>query len=212
MKYEQCYKNPIRFLAMTGYTKEQYDWLYPYFEEAHNDYYSRKHHNGKKKERQRTYVIYKNSPFKSIHERLVFILSYLKLNPLQEQHADLFNMSQQHCNEFVHHLKQVLDLALSDAQMMPAQNRKELEAKLNEEFADETKDRVLLHDGTEREIPRPVDEDEQKEKYSGKKKKHTVKNAVITTVLNFILFVSVTVAGNVHDKKLADAHYCIPAG
>jgi hypothetical protein len=41
---------------------------------------------------------------------------------------------------------------------------------------------VLLHDGTEREIPRPVDDELQKDRYSGKKKKHTFKNAVITVV------------------------------
>ncbi|MCQ4913623.1 hypothetical protein [Bacteroides nordii] len=41
---------------------------------------------------------------------------------------------------------------------------------------------VLLHDGTERKIPHPVDYDEQKEKYSGKKKRHTVQNVVIITI------------------------------
>jgi hypothetical protein len=34
---------------------------------------------------------------------------------------------------------------------------------------------ILFHDGTEREIPRPQDEEEQKENYGGKKKRHTVK-------------------------------------
>ena len=36
----------------------------------------------------RKFVIYRNSPLPTVEERLVFILSYLKLNPLQEQHAD----------------------------------------------------------------------------------------------------------------------------
>jgi hypothetical protein len=52
------------------------------------------------------------------------------------------------------------------------------------------------------EIPRPVDEDAQKEKYSGKKKKHTVKNAVIISCCRMVLFVSQTCHGSVHDRKI----------
>jgi hypothetical protein len=69
---------------------------------------------------------------------------------------------------------------------------------------------VLLHDGTEREIPRPVDSDEQKEKYSGKKKRHTVKNAVIISASCLVLFASQTVCGKMHDKKIADTMYSFP--
>ena len=62
----------------------------------------------------------------------------------------------------------------------------------------------LIHDGTEREIPRPSDPELQKEYYSGKKKRHTVKNAVITCLAGFILFASLTVEGKMHDKRIAD--------
>jgi hypothetical protein len=60
---------------------------------------------------------------------------------------------------------------------------------------DNAVENMLLHDGTEREIPRPVNDDLQKEHYSGKKKKHTVKNALIITVCCVILYVSRTLAG-----------------
>ena len=52
-----------------------------------------------------------------------------------------------------------------------------------------------------------VDEEEQQENYSGKKKKHTVKNAVIITACCLILFVSRSVCGKMHDKKIADTLY-----
>jgi hypothetical protein len=60
------------------------------------------------------------------------------------------------------------------------------------------------------EIPRPADDDLQKECYSGKKKKHTVKNALIITVCCIILYVSRTFAGRIHDKTAADEEYVIP--
>lgn len=68
----------------------------------------------------------------------------------------------------------------------------------------------LIHDATEREIPRPSNPRLQKEYYSGKKKKHTVKNAVITCLAGFILFADLTVEGKMHDKKIADTQYSFP--
>lgn len=54
-------------------------------------------------------------------------------------------------------------------------------------------------DATERKHCRPQDETKQREKYSGKKKCHTVKNTVIATRRKWILFLGLTVAGSIHD-------------
>ena len=94
--------------------------------------------------------------------------------------------------------------------LIPAQTDKELSKRLSELSKEGTVEPILLHDGTEREIPRPIDADQQKEQYSGKKKRHTVKNAVIVTTSCLILFVSQTVCGKTHDKKMADTMYSFP--
>jgi len=39
------------------------------------------------------YTIYANSPLPTVEDRLAFILSYKKLNPIQEQQAAMFNMT-----------------------------------------------------------------------------------------------------------------------
>jgi len=67
---------------------------------------------------------------------------------------------------------------------------------------------------TERPIERPKDKEQQKKHYSGKKKKHTVKNLVITeTKTKKIKVLSPTVAGKQHDKSLADEQaYSYPKG
>src|SRR4051794_29597312 len=132
VKYEQWKKNPIRFVAMTGYTVERFGELLPYFKEIHDQYLSHYHLNGKRRKGTRRFVLYANSPLPSIEERLAFILSYLKLNPLQEQHADLFSMQQKQCYEFVHGLKTILDQVLELAGAVPAQNNSELQDKLTE--------------------------------------------------------------------------------
>jgi hypothetical protein len=218
VKYEQWKKNPIRFVAMTGYTVGQFEELLPYFKEAHDQYLSFYQMNGKRRKGIRRFVLYANSPLPSVEERLAFILSYLKLNPLQEQHADLFDMQQKQCYEFGHGLKTILDQALEQAGAVPAQDNTALQDKLAEmrtavaQPNSPTTPLHLLHDATERDIPRPQDDQHQQDCYSGKKKKHTVKNAVVTTMLCLILFVSPTLAGSTHDKRIADHYYSLPQG
>jgi hypothetical protein len=51
---------------------------------------------------------------------------------------------------------------------------------------------------------RPVDDKEQKDLYSGKSKCHTKKNLMVISKSKRIEYLSPTVSGKVHDKKLAD--------
>ena len=202
--YSKWKTNPSRFLAMTGYTHELFLELLPHFEHAHQTYLSKYNLKGKHRNNSRKFVLYQSSPLPTIEDRLIFILSFKKLNLIQEAQAAMFDMTQTQCNEFIHGLTTILEIALSDAEAMPATNEKQLIDILSIE--DETNE-TLIHDGTEREIPRPKDSEEQKDNYSGKKKKHTLKNAVIINALCCVLFVSVTVNGSMHDKKIADLHY-----
>ncbi len=118
-------------------------------------------------------------------------------------------MSQQQCGQWVHTLTEILREAVSEAGMLPASDIASFKRLLEERGVD-TVVHDLIHDGTEREIPRPSDPELQKEYYSGKKKRHTVKNAVITCLAGFILFASLTVEGKMHDKRIADEMYSFP--
>lgn len=60
----------------------------------------------------------------------------------------------------------------------------------------------IIIDVTERRQARPKDPSQQKESYSGKKKRHTVKNTIITTMTKLILFVGQTFTGHNHDYKI----------
>lgn len=211
MKYQQWLQNETRFLAMTGYTPAVFHQLLAYFAPAHDGYLSVYELSGKRRKGLRRFVLYANSPLPTHAERLCFVLSYNKLNPIQELHADLFSITQKQCNQFVHGLNHILQLALKQAQVLPACTQADLNDQLAL-LATQTDGKDLLHDGTEREVPRPQDADQQADKYSGKKKKHTVKNALLTTAVCYILFVSPTYAGKVHDKKIADTCYCIAQG
>jgi len=200
--YNKWIKNSVSFVALTGFTIEQFKELLPYFEDAHQKYFNRYELGDKKRKFVINYTIYSNSPLPTVKDRLAFILSYKKLNPIQEQQAAMFNMTQKQCNQFIHSLTAVLEQSLEDAEVMPCTTEKELARKLTKEG-----EIILMHDGTEREIPRPIDDEKQKENYSGKKKKHTLKNGIIATMTCYILFVGATVNGSTHDKKIADNQY-----
>lgn len=205
-KYDKWLQSPSRFLSMTGYKIKDIQRLLPYFSSAHDTYLSKYELNGQKKRGGHRHVIYENSPLPNHAERLCFILLYIKHNPVQKVQAEMFGMEQRQCHTYIHGLQHILDLALTRTESMPAWTEKELESKLNS-----LANKELLHDGTEREIPRPRDEKAQKDQYSGKKKKHTIKNAILSTMMGMIIFVSPTYAMRIHDMKMT-ASYSVPSG
>jgi len=69
----------------------------------------------------------------------------------------------------------------------------------------------FIHDGVERPIHRPSDKVDRELYYSGKKKRHTLKNVLIVDEFGAIHFLSDTYEGRVHDKSIADeAKYSLP--
>ena len=96
---------------------------------------------------------------------LVFILSFLKNNPLQQAHAAAYCMTQPRANTWIHLLKKTLSNALEKAHCIPSRTVEGLN-KLLVEGQD------VFINATDRPVPRAGDPQVQKEFYSGKKK-HT---------------------------------------
>jgi hypothetical protein len=143
LKYQSWQTKQGRFLSMTGITVEEFNNLVPHFVEAHDDYFSKYSLDGKARKVRVKATIYSNSPLPCHEERLAFILSYLKNNPTQEYHADLFDMEQRHCNLFVHSLHKILDSAMETLKFTPATNQLELDEKL-EELPEEKKNSYMM--------------------------------------------------------------------
>lgn len=154
----------------------------------------------KEKRRQRQRGGGRISQIPEIEDKLVFILVYFRFYPVQVLQGFLFGMSQPQANAWVHRLTPILNSALGYEQPLPARQAKDIETILAT-----CPELEFMIDGTERPIRRPKDPEEQKRKYSGKKKQHTVKNNLITEKsTGKIKGLSATVNGKIHDKKLAD--------
>jgi hypothetical protein len=175
IRYQKLSKHRRKFLAMTGYTVEEFEALLPHFRVEFEKHVAVYRLDGKKRVK-RSYTEYKNSSLPSLEDKLLFILVYLKQGSLQEEHATLFGMHQPDANRWIHLLHAVLNRALAALGELPV---REAEQRLEQSRDDDETILLFFHDGTERPIVRPKDKTLQKLFYSGKKKQHTVKNIVV---------------------------------
>jgi len=131
-------------------------------------------------------------------EKLFFILFYYRHYPTLRFAQVLFVLEDSQVCYWVHFLSDVLFEALGYQLELP-------KAKVNSfrglyEICPDL--RAFIVDGTEREVERPKDKTTQKEYYSGKKKRHTVKNQVIINPRSKkIMYITKTTTGKTHDKK-----------
>jgi len=161
--YNDLKLNEAQFLSVVGVKLQQFNILVQFFEPCWETYISVYTVSGdyrRRIKRQR-----KDGVFPDIETMLIFILSYMKNNPLQQAHAAAFNMNQPQSNLWIHLLKKILNNTLENADCIPCRTVDALN-KLLVEGQD------ILIDGTERPILRPSDLDVQKDFYSGKKKPH----------------------------------------
>lgn len=205
LRYIELIQNPRRFLALTGYTADEFRALFSFFRVRFQAYVSRFTLEGKPRQH-RTYSTYKNSTLPSLEDKLLFILSYIKTYPLQQSHAQLFGMQQSQANQWIHFLLPLVKASLADCGELPDREKEDI-------HLDEDEAGLFFHDGTERPINRPQDPEEQELYYSGKKKQHTVKNDLVIDEPCKVRFLSNTVEGKRNDKRLADeSGYHVPPG
>jgi hypothetical protein len=181
-------------------TLSAYAELMPAFRQAYQDDLDRRDQQ-RARPRQRRRGGGSKGALPLLEDKLVFILCYFRLYPVQVLQGFLFGLGQAQANDWIHRLTPVLNQALGYEQQLPARQSRDIEQVLavcpGLEF---------IIDGAERPIRRPQDPDRQRQHYSGKKKRHTVKNNVITDKrTRKIKGLSPTCEGKKHDKKLADA-------
>lgn len=195
IRYATLRKKPKDLLALTGLARREFDELLPVFEQALPQ--PRKH----RRRRQRAPGGGRKPALPTAADKLLFILVYTKTYPLQAVQAQLFDMSQPSANRYLRQLLPVLAEALDRLGVMPERAGPAV-AEHESRRAD---GQDLIIDGVERRRQRPHDRELQAMHYSGKKKAHSDKNiVVVSTQTKRVSFLSPTLPGCVHDKKLAD--------
>jgi hypothetical protein len=154
--------HPRALRAFTGLDQAAFATLLPHFATAYHAY--RYDHYVNKKARKRRYGGGRKPRLASLEDKLLCILFYYKVYPLQEVQEFLFDTIQGRINEWIHQLSTILQKALGKSQALPERDPKNLEQTLALCVSVD-----FIIDGTERRVHRPQDATEQHEKYSGKK-------------------------------------------
>jgi hypothetical protein len=200
IKYIQLKKKPKGFLAATGLTVDEFQRLLPVFQEKlaalHPPELTKRG-----KARQRRAGAGPKEKLRTDEDKLLFILIYQKTYPIQAMLGLQFELSQPQANYWIHLLLPILRQTLAEMGLTPERNP---EAIAESPLVAEAEPDFLI-DGTERRRQRPKDAQKQREHYSGKKKTHTDKNVLlVSSHTKKVLYLSPTVAGKTHDKKVAD--------
>jgi len=199
LRYRELKKKPAVFRSFTGLTPKAFEVLLPAFYQAYEDDLDKRDAQLEHK-RQRERGGGRRGTLETMEDKLVFILFYFKFYPVQELQGYLFGMGQAQAWDWIHRLTPILNQALGYEKQLPARKNREIK-----EILAACPGLEFIIDGTERPIRRPKDKKRQETHYSGKKKRHMVKNNVVSDKRTCkIKVLSETCEGKKHDKKLAD--------
>lgn len=168
LSYHRLQHSPRALRTFTGLDKNEFESLLLPFAQAWNTQVYE--HHIKQKTRQRRFGGGRKARLVSLEDKLLFLLFYCTVYPLQEVIACLFDMSQGRANEWMHKLSTVLQMALGDTLCLPERHPHNLEHVLALCVSVD-----VIIDGTERRTRRPTDAAKHKTHYSGKKNAYSEK-------------------------------------
>lgn len=198
-KIDRILKQKRLCLALTGLTPDEFVRLLPVFTETlRRTRQTAYRHNPK---RQRKLGGGRKGFLPAPIDKLFFILFYYKCYPTYDVLAFFYGCNRANACRRQFALSGILEVALGKKLVLPKRQFKKVEDFL----AAFPEAREVFIDGTERPIQRPQDKDQQKNNYSGKKKRHTRKNLVMSTKQKRIGFLSRTVEGKMHDFTMLKA-------
>lgn len=185
--------------SLTGLSQAQFEQLLPTFtlvyQETRQETYEREVAAGT---RQRQPGGGAKGKLPTPADKLFFVLYYYKTYPTFDVLGTHFDLARSKANENLHTLSPILQQTLVRLEMMPYREFKTPEAL---KAALKGVDQIII-DATERAYRRAQDETTQREHYSGKKKRHTVKNTLMSRRDKFIVFLGRTFTGHNHDYTM----------
>ena len=163
MNYSELRERPSQFLALTSLHVAEFDDLLTDFGPAWERYH-RYHTLDGALRRQPAHQERANAVLAGTDTKLLFLLTYLKSNSLQQHQAASFGVSQTRVSRLATSLLGMLNQVLTRRGLLPVRDGAALAQHL---AAHPTK--IFAYDGVERGIPRNTDRDGQGEEYSAKK-------------------------------------------
>jgi len=120
LRYQDIGQKKTSLCALTSLTPTEFTALVPVFEACFLATMQHSTIDGLQRNNRR-YVTYKPSPLPTIEDKLLFILVHMKQHPTQEVQGRLFGMPQSVANNWLQLLRPVLQCALQQLEVLPAQ-------------------------------------------------------------------------------------------
>ena len=157
LRYAKIKDKPRLLHSLTGLTPQAFARLLPAFHRAYEQDLDRRDAQ-REEPRQRRRGGGRKATLTTMADKLVFILFYFKMYPVQMAQGYFFGVGQPQANEWIHRLAPILNAALGYEKQLPARKAADLEQILTRcpglEF---------IIDGVERPIQRPKDPQRQGE-------------------------------------------------
>jgi hypothetical protein len=204
---KKCIKKPARFQRVFGISVDLFKVLVkrilPAWEQAESE---RKEREARKRKigGGRKFV-------KSLDEMVAIVLLYYKTYMTQELIGEIVGLDQSNISRIIGRIGALIERAadpelssyLSQAKADFAEIPVNQRVASWDAFLSKHPDlRMVCTDATEQQSFRPSDKENQKERYSGKKKRHGIKTQISVSKSGRILDISKTYPGRVHDKKV----------
>jgi DDE superfamily endonuclease len=199
LTYQSLSHVPAIFPALTGLTPGEFERLALDFTAARERRQAASDQTKRGTPRQRSAGA-GAPPAHDLPTRLLMALVWLRIYPTYELLGWLFGLEKSNAWENVQDALAVLATLADFPFERPAADRVKLATQ--EAVMDAFPQVKVILDGKEQPFRRPQGWDEQKPFYSGKKKRHTIKNQVVCRPDGRIGAVSATVPGSIHDLTM----------
>ena len=197
LSYDRLSKKPLLFKSFIGLSVQEFDDIY-------NKEITKRYFNyelkrlSKRKNRERD--IGAGRPFKlEVKDRFLMLLVYYRLYITYTLTGFLFDLDQSSICRDIQKIEKLIRECVPIPQKIHNITKR---LKIPDEIEQYFPSFLAFIDCTEQQIPRPVDKNRRKIFYSGKKKKHTIKNQITVNNRGYILHKVGYKKGRKHDYDI----------
>jgi len=184
LSYNQLSKKPLLFKSFTGLTVQEFDDIYDKeIVKGYHNHELKRLLSTRKDVRKRD--IGAGRPFKlDLRDRFLMLLVYYRLYITYTLAGFLFDLDQSNICRDIQKIEKLIRQSLPIPQKIYNITKR---LKTLDEIEQYFPGFLSFIDSTEQQIPRPVDKEKRKMYYSGKKKRHTIKNQLMVNNRGFII-------------------------
>lgn len=194
--YEKLSKTPKAFRGLSGLTLNEFDDLYESFAPAWAEAEEKRLSRPDRRRAMGAGGVYALD----LRTQLLMVLFWLRLYLTTEAVGAFFGLDKSNVSRNGRRILQVLR-QVSESEFGWSEPPKRGHGRSIEQARQAHPDLFAIVDATEQPVQRPKDDQQQRKHYSGKKKRHTAKNAILVNEEGLIRDISATTPGSVHDLK-----------